>query len=128
MKKNKRKWFLICLIFVLETIFISVRKKQSELAWNILEFWPSSDNLRVNLSVNNDIIRRIDYFLCMLDVVIIVMHRLMENDEEDSVLTTLVINRLCEVRIHYQMTVITIRASGIEFIRPLNSIIHVILL
>ena len=105
-----------CMICVLETIFISVRKKQSELAWNILEFWPSPYNLRVNLSVNNDVVRRIDYFLCMLDVVIIVMHRLMENNEEDSVLSTLVINRLREVRIHYQMTVITIRASGVEFI------------
>ena len=98
------------------------------MAWNVLEFWPSSDNLRVNLSVNNDIIRRIDYLLCMLDVVVIVMHSLMENDEEDSVLTALVINRLREVRIHYQMTVITIRASGVEFIRPLDSIIHIILL
>lgn len=84
--------------------------------WNILEFWPSPYNLRVNLSVNNDIIRRIDYLLCMLDVVVIVMHSLMENDEEDSVLSALVINRLCEVRIHYQMPVITIRASGVEFI------------
>ena len=108
--------------------YMLVRKKQSELAWNVLEFWPSPYNLRVNLSVNNDIIRRIDYLLCMLDVVVIVMHSLMENDEEDSVLTTLVINRLCEVRIHYKMTVITIRASGIEFIRPLDSIIHIILL
>ena len=100
----------------METIFILIRKKQSELAWNVLEFWPSSDNFRVNLSVNNDIIRRIDYFLCMFDVVVIVMHSLMENDEEDSVLSTLVINRLGEVRIHYQMTVITIRASGVKFI------------
>ena len=116
------------MICVIETIFISVRKKQSELAWNILEFWPSSNNLRVNLSVNNDIIRRIDYFLCMLDVVVIVMHSLMKNDEEDSVLSTLVINRLREVRIHYKMTVITIRASGVKFIRPLDSIIHIILL
>ena len=98
------------------------------MAWNVLEFWPSSYNLRVNLSVNNDIIRRIDYLLCMLDVVVIVMHRLMENNEEDAVLSALVINRLREVRIHYQMTVITIRASGIEFIRPLDSIIHVVLL
>lgn len=122
------KWFLLYMICIMETIFILVRKKQSELVWNILEFWPSPYNLRVNLSVNNDIIRRIDYLLCMLDVVIIVMHRLMENDEEDSVLTALVINRLREVRIHYQMTVITIRASGIEFIRPLDSIIHIILL
>ena len=93
-----------------------IRQKQSELAWNILEFWPSSYNLRVNLSVNNDIIRRIDYLLCMLDVVVVVMHSLMENDEEDSVLSALVINRLREVRIHYKMTVITIRASGVEFI------------
>ena len=84
--------------------------------WDVLEFWPSSNNLRVNLSIDNDIIRRIDYLLCMLDVVIIVMHSLMENDEEDSVLTTLIINCLREVRIHYKMTVITIRASGIEFI------------
>ena len=98
------------------------------MTWNILEFWPSPYNLRVNLSVNNDIIRRIDYLLCVLDVVVIVVHSFMENDEEDSVLTTLVINRLGEVRIHYQMTVITIRASGVEFIRPLDSIIHVILL
>ena len=107
--------------------YMLIRKKQSELAWNILEFWPSPYNLRVNLSVNNDIIRRIDYLLCMFNVVIIVMHSLMENDEEDSVLSTLVINRLCEVRIHYQMTVITIRASSVEFIRPLDSIIHIIL-
>ena len=104
------------MIFVLETIFILIRKKQSELAWNILEFWPSSNNLRVNLSVNNDIIRRIDNLLRMLDIVVIVMHSLMENDEEDAVLSTLVINRLGEVRIHYKMTVITIRASGIKFI------------
>ena len=86
------------------------------MAWNVLEFWPSPYNLRVNLSVNNDIIRRIDYLLCMFDVVIIVMHSLMENDEEDSVLSTLVINRLHEVRIHYQMPIITIRASGVKFI------------
>ena len=52
----------------------------------------------------------------MLDVVVIVMHSLMENDEEDSVLSALVINRLREVRIHYKMTVITIRASGVKFI------------
>ena len=84
--------------------------------WNIFEFWPSPYNLRVNLSVNNYIVRRIDYLLCMLDVVVIVMHSFMENDEEDSVLTTLVINRLCEVRIHYKMPIITIRASGVEFI------------
>lgn len=96
--------------------FILVRKKQSELAWNILEFWPSPYNLRVNLSVNNDIIRRIDYLLCMLNVVVIVMHSLMENDEEDSVLSTLVINRLRKVRVHYQMSIITIRASGVKFI------------
>ena len=83
------------------------------MAWNILEFWPSPYNLRVNLSVNNDIVRRIDYLLCMLNIVIVVMHGLMENNEEDAVLSTLVINRLCEVRIHYQMTVITIRASGV---------------
>ena len=95
---------------------------------DVLEFWPSPYNLRVNLSVNNDIIRRIDYLLCMLNIVIIVMHSLMENDEEDSVLSTLVINRLCEVRIHYKMSVITIRASGVEFIIPLDSIIHIILL
>ena len=100
----------------METIFISVRKKQSELVWNILEFWPSSYNLRVNLSVNNDIVRRIDYFLCMFNVVVIVMHSLMENDEEDSVLSALVINRLGEVRIHYKVTVITISARGVEFI------------
>ena len=117
-----------CMICVLETIFILVRQKQSELAWNILEFWPSPYNLRVNLSVDNDIIRRIDYLLCMLDVVVIVMHGFMENDEEDAVLSALVINRLREVRIHYKMTIITIRASGVEFIRPLDSIIHVILL
>ena len=96
--------------------YMLVRKKQSELAWNVLEFLPSSDNFRVNLSVNNDIIRRIDYFLCMLDVVVIVMHGLMENNEEDAVLSTLVINRLREVRIHYKMTVITISTSGVEFI------------
>ena len=96
--------------------------------WNVLEFWPSPYYLRVNLSVNNDIIRRIDYFLCVLNIIVIVMHGLMENDEEDSVLSTLVINRLGEVRIHYKMTVITIRASGVEFIRPLDSIIHIILL
>ena len=112
----------------METIFISIRKQQSELAWNVLEFWPSPYNLRVNLSVNNDVIRRIDYLLCMFNIVIIVMHSFMENDEEDSVLSTLVINRLREVRIHYKMSVITIRASGIEFIRPLDSIIHIILL
>ena len=100
----------------METIFILVRQKQSELAWNILEFWPSPYNLRVNLSVNNDIIRRIDYLLCMLDVVVIVMHSLMENDEEDSVLSTLVINCLGEVRIHYQMSIIPISASGVKFI------------
>ena len=117
-----------CMICVLETIFILIRKKQSELTWDILEFWPSPYNLRVNLSVNNDIIRRIDYLLCMFNIVVIVMHSFMENDEEDSVLTTLVINSLCEVRIHYQMTVITIRASGVKFIRPLDSIIHIILL
>ena len=104
------------MICVIETIFILVRQKQSELVWNILEFWPSPDNLRVNLSVNNDVVRRIDYFLCMLDVVIIVMHCLMENDEEDAVLSTLVINRLREVWIHYKMTVITISTSGVEFI------------
>ena len=86
------------------------------MAWNILEFWPSPYNLRVNLSVDNDVIRRIDYLLCMLDVVIIVMHSLMENDEEDSVLSTLVINRLREVRIHYQMSIIAISARGIKFI------------
>ena len=116
------------MVCVLETIFILIRKKQSELAWDILEFWPSPYNLRVNLSVNNDIVRRIDYFLCMFNIVIVVMHSLMENDEEDSVLSALVINRLREVRIHYKMTVITIRASGVEFIRPLDSIIHIILL
>ena len=86
------------------------------MAWDILEFWPSSYNLRVNLSVNNDIIRRIDYLLCMLDVVVIVMHGFVENDEEDAVLSALVINRLREVRIHYKMTIITIRASSVEFI------------
>ena len=112
----------------METIFILVRQKQSELVWNVLEFWPSSNNLRVNLSVNNDIIRRIDYLLCMLDIVVIVMHSLMENDEEDAVLAALVINRLGEVRIHYQMPIITISTSGIEFIRPLDSIVHVVLL
>ena len=96
--------------------FISVRKKQSELARNVLEFWPSPYNLRVNLSVNNDIIRRIDYLLCMFNIVVVVMHSLMENNEENSVLSALVINRLREVRIHYQMTVITIRASGVKFI------------
>ena len=100
----------------METIFISVRQKQSELAWNILEFWPSPYNLRVNLSVNNYIVRRIDNLLCMLDVIVIVMHSLMENDEEDSVLTALVINRLREVRIHYQMSIIAISARGIKFI------------
>ena len=36
--------------------YMLVRKKQSELAWNVLEFWPSPYNLRVNLSVNNDIV------------------------------------------------------------------------
>ena len=116
------------MICIIETIFILIRKKQSELAWNVLEFWPSPYNLRVNLSVNNDIVRRIDYFLCMLDVVVIVMHSLMENDEEDSVLSALVINRLREVRIHYQMSIIAISASSVEFIRPLDSIIHIILL
>ena len=100
----------------METIFILVRQKQSELAWNILEFWPSPYNLRVNLSVNNDIVRRIDYLLCMFNIVVIVVHSLMEDDEEDAVLSTLVINRLREVRIHYQMSVITIRASGVKFI------------
>ena len=100
----------------METIFISIRKQQSELAWNVLEFWPSPYNLRVNLSVNNDVIRRIDYLLCMFNIVIIVMHSFMENDEEDSVLSTLVINRLREVRIHYKMSVITIRTSGVKFI------------
>ena len=93
-----------------------IRKKQSELAWNVLEFWPSPYNLRVNLSVNNDIIRRINYLLCMLNIIVIVMHSFMENNEEDSVLSTLVINRLREVRIHYQMPIITISASGVEFI------------
>ena len=96
--------------------YILVREKQSELFRNILEFWPSSYNLRVNLSVNDDIIRRIDYLLCMLNIIVVVMHSLMKNDEEDAVLTALVINRLREVWIHYQMTIITIRASGVEFI------------